>query len=65
MKNLKNTIRILGTATCLIAALLMAFGEPIVGVNHTGIATVVCIVGLGVIATGSKTSPAGKKKEGH
>jgi len=63
MKNLKTIIRILGTATCLIAAFLMAFGEPIVGVNHTGIATVVCITGLGIIATGNKSSLAGKKKE--
>jgi hypothetical protein len=64
MKNHRNIIRALGIATCLIAAFLMAFGEPIVGVNHTGIATVVCIIGIGVIATGNKTSLVGKKKEG-
>lgn len=63
MKNLKNIIRALGITTCLIAAFLMAFGEPIVGVNHTGIATVVCITGLGIISTGNRISPAGKKKE--
>jgi O-antigen/teichoic acid export membrane protein len=63
MKNLKNIIRILGIATCLIAAYLMAFGEPIIGTDHTGIATVVVIIGIGIIATGNKTSLAGNKKE--
>jgi hypothetical protein len=63
MKNLKNIIRALGTATCLIGAYLMAFGEPIIGADHTGIATVVGITGLGIIATGNTASFAGKKKE--
>ena len=56
MKNWKNTIRALGIATCLIGAFLMAFGEPIVELNHTGIATVVGIIGLGIITTANKTS---------
>jgi hypothetical protein len=63
MKNLKNIIRALGIATCLIGAYLMAFGEPIIGADHTGIATVVGITGIGIIATGNTTSFAGKKKE--
>jgi len=63
MKNWRNIIRILGVATCLIGAFLMAFGEPIVGVNHTGVATVVGIIGIGVITTANKTSLLGNKKE--
>ena len=64
MKNWKNTIRALGIATCLIGAFLMAFGEPIVGLNHTGIATVVGIIGLGIITTANKTSFR-NEKGGH
>ena len=64
MKNWRNIIRILGVATCLIGAFLMAWGEPILGVNHTGIATVVGITGIGIISTANKTSLLGKKKEG-
>ena len=64
MKNLKNIIRVLGVATCLIGAFLMAWGEPTLGVNHTGIATVVGITGIGIISTANKTSLLGKKKEG-
>ncbi|MCW4034831.1 MAG: hypothetical protein NWF03_05655 [Candidatus Bathyarchaeota archaeon] len=63
MKKWNNIISILGIATCLIAAFLMAFGEPIIGANHTGIATVVCITGLGLITTGNKISVTGKKQE--
>ena len=64
MKNWRNIIRLLGVATCLIGAFLMAFGEPIVEVNHTGVATVVGIIGIGVISTANKTSLLGNKKEG-
>ena len=63
MKNWRNIIRILGIATCLIGAFLMAFGEPIVGVNHTGIATVIGITGIGIITTGNKASFSGKREE--
>jgi O-antigen/teichoic acid export membrane protein len=63
LKNLSYIILALGIATCLIGAYLMAFGEPIIGADHTGIATVVGIIGIGVIATGNKTSLLGKKKE--
>ena len=63
MKNLKNIIRILGIATCLIGAYLMAFGEPIVGTDHTGIATVVGITGIGIITTANTTLLATRKKE--
>ncbi len=63
MKHLNNIIRALGIATCLIGAFLMAFGEPIVGVDHAGIATVVGITGTGIITTGNTLSFVGKKKE--
>jgi len=64
MKNWRNIIRLLGLATCLIGAFLMAFGEPIMGVDHAGIATVVGITGIGIITTANTISLLGKKKEG-
>jgi hypothetical protein len=63
LKKWNNIVRILGIATCLIGAYLMAFGEPIIGADHTGIATVVGIIGIGVISTGNTLSFVGKKKE--
>ena len=63
MKKWSNIIRILGIATCLIGAYLMAFGESIIGVDHTGIATVVGITGIGLISTGNTLSFVGNKKE--
>ena len=63
MKKSNNIIRILGIATCLIGAYLMAFGEPIIGADHAGIATVVGITGIGLISTGNTISFAGNKKE--
>ena len=64
MKSLKNKIRTTGIATCLIGAFLMAFAEPIMGTNHTNIATVMGIVGIGIITTSNKTSILRKKKGG-
>ncbi|MEJ2240930.1 MAG: hypothetical protein P8Y18_02140 [Candidatus Bathyarchaeota archaeon] len=65
MKKRNNIIRILGIATCLIGAFLMAFGEPLIGPNHSGIATVVGITGIGLIGTGNTLSFLDlKKKEG-
>ena len=63
LKNLSYLIVALGIATCLIGAYLMAFGEPVIGADHTGIATVVGITGIGLISTGNTLSFAGKKKE--
>jgi hypothetical protein len=40
-----------GVSVCLIGAFLMAFGEGLLGENHTGIATVIGIVGIGIIGT--------------
>ena len=62
MKYRRNIIRISGIATCLIGAFLMAFGEPIVGLNHTGIATVMGITGIGIITTVNRTAFLGKKE---
>jgi hypothetical protein len=44
----------LGVSVCLIGALVMVVGESILGENHTGIATVIGIVGIGLIARSSK-----------
>jgi hypothetical protein len=63
MKNLSYFILALGIATCLIGAYIMAFGEPIVGPDHTGIATIVGITGIGIICTANTTLLAVRKKE--
>jgi len=42
---------VLGLSLCLIGAFFMVAGEPVLGENHTGIATVVGIVGIGLIGT--------------
>jgi hypothetical protein len=49
-------LRIFGLTICLISAYWMAFGEPIIGAEHTGIATIVLMVGIGLLGT-SNTSP--------
>ena len=41
----------LGIAVCLIGALVMVAGESVLGENHAGIATVIGIVGIGLIGT--------------
>ena len=41
---------VLGLLLCLCGALLMVAGEPLLGENHSGIATVIGIVGIGLIA---------------
>jgi hypothetical protein len=54
MNKWQHAIFALGVSVCLIGALVMAVGESILGANHTGIATVIGIVGIGLIATSSK-----------
>jgi len=44
-------LRVLGVTVCLLGAFLMGWGGPILGENHTGIATVIGIVGIGIIST--------------
>jgi hypothetical protein len=41
----------LGISVCLIGALVMVAGESVLGENHTGIAIVIGIVGIGLIGT--------------
>ena len=41
----------LGISICLVGAFLMVAGESIVGPDHAGIATVVGIVGIGIIGS--------------
>ena len=50
----KHAILTLGIVVCLLGATLMAFGEGLLGENHTGIATVIGIVGIGIISNSSK-----------
>jgi hypothetical protein len=52
----KHAILALGVAVCLTGAALMAFGKGLLGENHTGIATAIGIVGIGLIARSSKRS---------
>ena len=50
----QHAILALGVSVCLIGALVMVAGESILGENHTGIATVMGIVGIGLIARSLK-----------
>jgi hypothetical protein len=52
---------VLGILLCLIGAFLMAFGEGLLGENHSGIATVIGIVGIGLIGTSGAISAARAK----
>ncbi len=63
MKKLSYIILAIGIATCLIGAYIMAFGEPIVGPDHTGIATTIGITGIGIITTANTTLLATRNKE--
>jgi hypothetical protein len=63
LRNLSCIILALGIATCLVGAYLMAFGEPIIGPDHTGIATIVGITGIGIIGTANTTLCWERKKE--
>jgi hypothetical protein len=39
----------LGLSICLVGALLMIVGESVVGPEHSGIAAIVGIIGIGII----------------
>ena len=45
----RNAVKVFGVLVCLIGAFLMGWGDLILGENHTGIATVTGILGLGII----------------
>ena len=47
-------IKTTGVLVCLIGAFLMAAGQPILGENHAGVATLIGIVGIGLISTSNK-----------
>ncbi len=49
MNSWQQAILALGVSVCLVGAFLMGWGEPILGENHAGIATVIGIVGIGII----------------
>ena len=55
MRKYAIAIFALGVAVCLTGAALMAFGEGLLGENHTGIATVTGVVGIGLIGTSGAT----------
>jgi hypothetical protein len=42
----------------------MAFGEPIISLDDSGIATVLGILGIGLITNGNTISLTGQKKGG-
>ena len=52
----QHTILVLGVPVCLITAFLMGWGEPILREDHTGIATVIGIVGIGIMTKAKKGS---------
>ena len=65
MRKYAIAIFALGVAVCLTGAVLMAFGEGLLGEKHTGIATVIGIVGIALIGTSGATfaSISSKSKE--
>jgi len=54
----------LGVAVCLTGAALMAFGKGLLGEDHAGIATVIGIVGIGIIAIGNIARSSKRSSEG-
>jgi hypothetical protein len=55
-------VLVLGVSVCLIGAFLMVAGESILGESHTGIASLIGIVGIGIISS-SNTSLKRAKAE--
>ena len=58
----KYAILALGVAVCLTGAALMAFGKGLLGENHTGIATVIGIVGIGLIGLAGSLIASSSKR---
>jgi hypothetical protein len=55
IRRLPCAILALGISICLVGAFLMVAGETILGADHAGIATVVGIVGIGIIGSSGAT----------
>jgi len=53
----QNALLALGVLVCLIGAFLMGWGDLILGENHTGVATVVGILGIGIISSSRRITP--------
>jgi len=62
--NRRNAILAIGVAVCLVGAFLMGWGDPILGENHTGIARVVGMMGIGIITSSNSLALTMKRKEG-
>ena len=62
MRKCLYAILALGVAVCLTGAALMAFGEGLLGENHTGIATIIGVVGIGIVGTFAATFAATSSK---
>jgi hypothetical protein len=52
----------LGVSVCLVGAFIMVAGESVLGESHTGIATVVGIVGIGLIGTSGAIIAGGRAR---
>jgi len=55
---------ILGVAVCLLGAFLMVWGDPIFGEDHSGIASVVGIIGIGIITSSNRAALGTEQGEG-
>jgi hypothetical protein len=62
MKTWQYALFLLGVTLCLTDAFLM-FDGSILGENTTGIATVIGIIGIGIISTFSSTIGLGKARK--
>ncbi len=64
----QNAIRVIGVAigvaVCLFGGVLMVWGDPILGGNHTGIARVVGMLGIGIIISSNSRAITMKRREG-
>ena len=60
----RNVILAIGMAVCLVGGFLMGWGDPILGENHTGIARVVGMMGIGIITSSNSRAITMKRREG-
>jgi hypothetical protein len=54
---MQYALKVLGVIVCLIGAFIMVSGESIFGADYAGIATIVGIIGLGIIARTRRIMP--------